>query len=116
QHRRHGPTKRFLMSTGLSLFGHVALLILLIEFPGLFHPGMNYWFRSPSGSGTQSAKEPEWRPLAYLGNLSRMQAPSPETLRRNVYDWKKRASRSSPPIRIRWGDEASSPKDAREQP
>ncbi len=105
QNRKRPPTKRFIVSWILSSLAHAAALIILIENPGLLRPGSHNWIRLPA-LFEPPPSDPNWRMLTHVVNPSPLQMPSAETLKRALYSWKEPSvPTTSPPIRVRWGNE-----------
>lgn len=108
QNQKRRPTKRFYASAAASCLVHLLLLVLIIQNPWLLHGGMYARFRglviSPDVTEfTFDDQEGNFRTVAVLRP---MQAPSAETLKRIMYDWNKPDDpESTPPVRVRWGDE-----------
>ncbi|HTY63601.1 MAG TPA: TonB family protein [Acidobacteriota bacterium] len=111
KNQRHKPTSRIMASCVISSAAHILLIVIFIQFPELLQGGMFHRFRifSLITEGlTPKANDDEksWRTVTVLRPNSKMESPSPEQLKKLVYDWgKKRPLKENPPIRIRWGDE-----------
>lgn len=111
QNKRWRPSRLLCVSWFVSCVAHLTLLLLLIENPRWLKGGMYYHFRaipliSSILSPRPSDDDQNWRTVAVLRKSLPMEAPSPATLKKYLYDWGKRDSdRGAPPVRIRWGDE-----------
>ncbi len=117
QQRRHPPTKRFFAALILSCLSHFLAIMILIEYPQLLGPGLKAWLRRPLFFTATTPAEPPYRMVAVLGNGSKLQMPSAETLKKNAYDWEAhRAAAANPPIRIKWNGDISDDRKAVDKP
>jgi periplasmic protein TonB len=111
QHQRHPPSRRFLRAVAVSILAHIAAVVLLIQFPSLLLPGLSSWLR-PLAFLRVTVKEPDWRMVSMLGNSSRMQMPSAETLRKLLPKRSEEGPGSQKPsVPIRWGDDKLEARD-----
>jgi TonB family protein len=107
-------TGRALSSYVTSGILHFLLILALIEFPDLLRGGMYHRFRALSSiadslMSKSQDDDAQWRTVVVLQPQSKMMAPSAATLKKYLYDWKKKGpGNEAPPIRIRFGDEQKS--------
>ena len=117
QQKPHPPSRRFLAALVVSLVSHFLAMAVLIEYPWLLGTGLKNWLRRPIFFGSPAPKEPSWRTVAVLGKGGKMDMPSPESLRKNTYDWAAhKPGAPQPPIRIRWGGEIADVRPAPKEP
>jgi len=101
QHRRHPPSRRLLASGVFSCLAHVALVLILLQYPELLRAGRGHWFRQPAdfSSYTPPAAK-EWRSVAVVGTA--MEMPPAEELKKYLYNWNPPDTKAgqTPPIHV----------------
>jgi len=116
QHERRRPTGRSIISWIISTLAHAAALLVLIENPSLLRTGKHNWIRLPALFDT-TPRDTNWRLLTHVVKSGPMQMPSAQTLKKSLYSWQApSAPLRSPPIRVRWGDEADASKGNTKMP
>lgn len=108
RNKKRRPTRRIIASWIASFFAHLLLLALLIQFPEVLRGGRYHDFRPLSLIANLVSPQPKndddkWRTVTIVSN--RMEAPSVATLKKHIFDFKKKEGMGAPPVRIRWGDE-----------
>lgn len=105
QNQKQRPTRRILISWIVSCSTHILLLLLLIEYPHLLYGALHPRSRSVTEmrGGKAGDDNRNWRTVAVLRNPAPLTMPNAATLKKYIYDWRKKLQ-ESPPIQVRWGD------------
>lgn len=102
QNIRQGPTRRTLVCGAVSALVHLALALMLIEFPQLLEGGFYHQFRGIQRTADAESSK-EWRTVAILESPRSMEMPSAETLKQILAKLDAKG-KGAPPIRVRFGD------------
>ena len=97
--RKQPPSRRLLASWIASCAGHVALVLILLEYPQLLRSGFYQMFRQPANASLFSPDQ-QWRTTTFVG--SKMEMPPLEVLKKYIYDFNRAKANSKPvpPIRV----------------
>jgi TonB family protein len=97
--RKQPPSRRLLASWIASCAGHVAMVLILLEYPQLLRSGFYQMFRQPANASLFSPDQ-QWRTSTFVG--SKMEMPPLEVLKKYIYDFNraKASSKPVPPIRV----------------
>ncbi|HSW38351.1 MAG TPA: TonB family protein [Acidobacteriota bacterium] len=101
--RNNRPTRRFFASWTASVTFHLALFILLIQFPQLLKGTRYHLPFSIMGFQTETQME-DWRMVSFLDDPGRMTAPSAATIAAYAYN-RQQGVPGIPPISVRFGEE-----------